>query len=222
MTRPPLVADDAVLRCVDQTLASNNASNLSWNRFIFRSSKDDIQLWLRTSNISIQSATTSQQLPAHIGLWLHLFDGTTKIDKSFLTEHADDIKKGLPDHAHHLLAEFQSACASDEFMGTTADYSFLSSDVGFSLLFCSYAQQLHDMPADPTNNHLRITHWMALYNCLFSRVWRSREVTELLVRWVARHSLMTTTHSSLTGTIHTGRFTVVSAKSTPYEATSSI
>ncbi|KAF8906629.1 hypothetical protein CPB85DRAFT_1563380 [Mucidula mucida] len=68
-------------------------------------------------------------------------------------------------------------------MGTTADYSILSSDVTFSLLFCSYARQLHDMPADPTNNHLHITHWMALYNCVFSRAWRSREVSELLVRY---------------------------------------
>ncbi|KAF8906626.1 hypothetical protein CPB85DRAFT_1313456 [Mucidula mucida] len=164
VTRPPLVVDDGVLR------------------FLFDSSEDEIRLWLQTADIVIESVTTSAQLPAHFKLWLCLFD-EEPLYQSILQEGADDIKKGLPDRAHDLLIELQNACTSGVPSGTSAYHAYIRSDVTFSLLFCSYARDLCAMPEDPMNNHSRLTHWMAFYNCLFSKAYRSSLSENLLVRY---------------------------------------
>ncbi|KAF8875822.1 hypothetical protein CPB85DRAFT_1443977 [Mucidula mucida] len=164
VTRPPSVVDDEVLR------------------FLFDSSEDEIRLWLQTADIVIESVTTSTQLPAHIKLWLCLFE-EEPLYQSILQEGADDIKKGLPDRAHDLLSELQNACTSGVPSGTSAYHAYIRSDVTFSLLFCSYARDLCAMPEDPMNNHSRLTHWMAFYNCLFSKAYRSSLSENLLVRY---------------------------------------
>ncbi|KAF9020897.1 hypothetical protein BDZ89DRAFT_259891 [Hymenopellis radicata] len=164
-TRPPLVVDDVVLR------------------FLFLTERDYIASWLQKANITFLAKEPLREAPIHIRLWMQPFDRRAQLSSPLLSEAIEDSKKVLPGRGHGLVAPFlssiQSSACSSVSGGpeTNVDVSSLSSDILSALTFCMYARDISQGPEALT------THWVALYNSLFSRAWRSFEAKAVLPRW---------------------------------------
>ncbi|KAF9017346.1 hypothetical protein BDZ89DRAFT_1140772 [Hymenopellis radicata] len=149
---PPLVAGDALLH------------------FLFSLELTFIEEWLEKSGIVTGAPQTSVELPTHIREWIDVFKGSLEVGRPHVLEIIEDSKKGISDDAHRLIAPFLSALDS-----VSPVQALSTADVSFSLTFCSYARDLQNVSVSSLDRHSLTTHWMSLYNSLFSRAWQAKE-----------------------------------------------
>ncbi|KAF9023188.1 hypothetical protein BDZ89DRAFT_1070050 [Hymenopellis radicata] len=150
-----------------------------------------IESWLRTAKIVLRPKQVSMNLPAPLKRWLHVFETRTRFGDAHILAVIEQVKKRLEQNVYDLIPSVLSSYEKLPISipdPPTLEESPLIFDLSCSQTLCAQARYLCNLPV----NEASANHWAVLYNSLFSRAWRQREIRLELChhpQWTVHRSL---------------------------------